>query len=248
MTSFKIYFIFSSEYKFFLKNNNLNFGYTLKRRASIKDILESFGIPHPEIGKIFCFQQEVDFFYIPKPRDVFKVYYHTLPLDISQKSILRPRRFLELKFICDVNVGKLATLLRMAGEDVLYNPIWDDFKIAQLAWQEQRVVLTKDRGLLKRKLVEWGYLLRSSSPDLQLKEVKRVFGLKGTNIFKRCLCCNAVLEPIEKTKILDKLEPKTKKYYNEFFICPECGKIYWRGSHFEYMRKRLLKNGFKLAR
>lgn len=240
-----IYLYFDVNYSYFLKNK-LNLVYPLTRRASIKDILEAIGIPHPEVGSIFKNSEEVDFTYIPQVNDKFNIFYHKLPVDFSQSSRLRPARLGEFKFICDVNVGKLALLLRMLGYDTYYHSFLEDEKIAFWASVEKRIVLTKDINLLKRKQVHFGYLVRAIDPDEQLKEVSKVFGLKPQRVFKRCLLCNALLKPIAKKDIVHLLEPKTKKYFNKFYFCFNCKKIYWPGSHLERMKERLLKSGFTL--
>ncbi|MDK2921495.1 MAG: uncharacterized protein PWR24_1052 [Desulfonauticus sp.] len=237
---------FSKEYQYFFKHQELEVTYPLQRKASIKDIIEALGVPHTEIGSLYRGTQELNFSYIPEPFDKINIFYHTLPLDFSQKTKLRPKLEKELSFICDVNVGKLAVLLRMLGFDTLFAARLRDEQIAHLASLEQRVVLTKDIGLLKRKQIHFGYLLRSSNPDEQLQEIKRVFGLKPRSFFQRCLLCNTPLKPVAKKDVLPLLEPRTKKYFQEFHFCPQCKKVYWPGSHFEKMKKRLQLNGFKI--
>ncbi len=233
---------FYGELQDFLPENNENgqITYPIKRKASIKDIIESLGPPHPEIGAIRANGYFIDFQYILKPKDSIHVYPHELPIEVTQGSFLHPNPIQKIRFIVDVNVGKLARLLRMLGSDTAYNWKWRDGYIADLAYKEGRIVLSKDHGLLKRKAVTWGRLIRSDNPTEQLQEVIQVFGLtKPFNLFSRCLRCNTILSPVDKSKILHLLEPKTKKYFNHFHICPSCKRIYWPGSHQEKMKEWL---------
>jgi len=213
--------------------------YPLMRRSSIKDIIESLGIPHTEIGLLKNKDVKIDFSYILKKDDNISIYPHTIPLDPN--NYLFPMPLTQYKFIVDVNVGRLAKFLRMLGYDCAYNWKWDDNIIAEIAYREKRVLLSKDIQLLKRKKILWGKLIHHENPINQLKEVIEFFGLNFYNPFTRCLVCNEPLVSIEKKEILHRLEPKTKKYFKDFSICPNCDKIYWPGSHIEKM-KTLLKS------
>ncbi len=234
-----------------LKNRHLNrekgiisLNYPLSRRASIKDIVESLGVPHTEVGLLSMGKRKIDFVYIPRGGERIEVYPHPIPY--SFHNYLFNENPAEVKFVADVNIGKLARLLRMLGFDCAYNWRWDDDKISKIACQEKRIVLTRDIDLLKRKNIVWGRFVRAIDPREQLIEIMRCFGLAPPfNFFSRCLECNTPLIPVEKKDILYRLEPKTKKYYNVFSLCPVCNKIYWRGSHFEKMRdylKRIIEN------
>ncbi|MFO8033339.1 MAG: Mut7-C RNAse domain-containing protein [Desulfohalobiaceae bacterium] len=235
--------IFHAELKTLLPAKHQASGVTSSdpaRRASIKDIIESLGVPHTEVGCIIHLGQEVGFEYIPQPGQVLHVHAPKPPVDIKQATLLRPRPLQEPRFLVDVNVGKLARLLRMLGLDTAFDPCWEDAYIAELAWEEGRIVLSRDKGLLKRKKVEFGRLLRSNQPLEQLQEVLHFFGLgNGLRIFTRCLRCNSELQEVDKQSIQHLLLPKTKKYYQEFCICPGCSRIYWQGSHLEKMQNLL---------
>lgn len=214
--------------------------YPLHRRASVKDVLEAVGPPHTEIGEIRINGDLEVFGRILRPGDTVRVLPHSPPVDPTSPTLLQPEPLDELRFIVDVNVGKLARLLRMLGFDTAYHWRWTDRHIAFLARQEGRVALSKDRGLLKRKEIVWGRLIRAEQPREQLREVLRFFGIHEPKApFSRCLRCNIPLEPVDKRDILHRLEPKTRKYFQEFHICPECGRIYWQGSHLEGMQQWL---------
>ncbi len=214
--------------------------YPLERRASVKDAIEALGPPHPEVGSIERNGNRLGFDHILEPGEELFIYPHQKPIQVTQKSLLCPKPLPEVRFVVDVNVGKLARLLRMLGVDAAYHWTWRDGDIAHLSESQGRIVLSKDIGLLKRKLVTWGRYLRSESPEDQLLEVIRVFGLERPfALFSRCLDCNRKLEPVDKEAILHRLEPKTKKYFQTFRRCPECFRIYWPGSHQEKMQQWL---------
>jgi len=210
--------------------------YPLTRRASIKDIIEALGVPHTEIGSLLANGSEIDFNYQPGAGDHVEVLPHHPPVDPCRASLLRPQPLAAIRFLVDVNVAKLAPLLRMIGMDTAFDKEGKDARLAEFARNQQRILLTRDTALLKRKQVVFGHLLRSQHPPLQLREVVDLYGLRNRlRPFCRCLLCNGELLPVAKLTISHRLEPLTKKYYHDFRRCPECDKIYWPGSHREKM-------------
>jgi hypothetical protein len=208
----------------------------LERRTSVKDLIEACGPPHTEIGELRVQDRPADFGHIVSPGETIEVQPHTPPVNPFQPTLLRPTALSGLRFVVDVNVGKLSPLLRMLGFDTAYHWTWRDRTIADMAESQGRIVLTRDLGLLKRKKIVWGRLIRGKTPEEQLPEVLDLFGLQGPfRLFSRCLNCNVLLEDVDKADIVDRLEPKTKLYFNHFRICPSCGRIFWRGSHHEKM-------------
>jgi len=207
------------------------------RKASIKDVLESMGVPHTEIDRIEWQGNQVDFSFQVAPGHSFHVYSITPPWDVSRPTVLRPTPVSAVRFIVDVNVGKLARYLRMSGVDTLYDPGWDDEEILRQTGLTNRIVLTRDSGLLKRKQVEFGRYVRAEKIDCQLREILDLFGLAGQiRPFSRCLGCNTILQPVSKEDVMNRLEPLTRKYYETFSICPACDQVFWAGSHIEHMR------------
>ncbi|MCF6291224.1 MAG: Mut7-C ubiquitin/RNAse domain-containing protein [Desulfobacterales bacterium] len=204
----------------------------LRRRTSIKDLLESLGIPHAEISRLEVNGREVSFAHIVEPGDRIAARPLTPPVDFSVATKLRPEPLGATRFLVDVNVGKLAPWLRMAGFDTGYHPGLADRDLAGLAVREERILLTRDSGLLKHKIVVFGHLIRARQPDEQLREVVQLFGL-GSRIrpFSRCMRCNGQLQPVAREEVFDRLEPLTRKYYHTFTRCEECDRIYWPGSH-----------------
>ncbi|WP_461834136.1 Mut7-C RNAse domain-containing protein [Desulfothermus sp.] len=230
----------STKYVLGCDDNAKKIVYPLNRKASIKDIIEALGIPHTEIGLIEVGSQRVRFSYIPKKQTHLKIYPHKIP--IERDNYLFDEPILELRFLVDANVGKLARFLRMLGYDCFFDWSIPDDEIAEIAFSEKRIVLSKDIQLLKRKKILWGKFIQANFPIDQLKEVVNFFGLDFNNrAFTRCLVCNKRLVPVDKDAIIHRLEPKTKKYYNEFSICPVCKRIYWQGSHVEKMKDLLKK-------
>jgi hypothetical protein len=145
---------------------------------------------------------------------------------------------IEPRFLLDNHLGRLAAYLRMLGFDCLYRNDYDDQQLADVLQHEERILLSRDRRLLMRKVVSHGYCPRSLNSLEQLTEVIRRFDLiKRITPFHRCLRCNHPLEAVLKEAVLDRLEPLTKLYFDEFQICPACNQIYWKGSHYERMQQ-----------
>jgi len=205
-------------------------------RVSIKDMIESLGVPHTEVDLILVNGQSVDFSYIVRDRDFISIYPVFESIDISPVLKVRPEPLREPKFVLDVHLGKLAGYLRIMGFDSRYSNAADDETLAQVSVQEQRILLTRDRGLLKRKAVTHGYCLRAQDPKQQLKEVLNRFDLlRRISPLKRCLRCNAAIVPVEKQAVESTLPPKVRQFYDEFYRCSGCSQVYWKGSHYERM-------------
>jgi len=152
-----------------------------------------------------------------------------------------------IKFILDVHLGRLARWLRMLGFDTLYRNDYDDPEIVAIALRDARTILTRDLGIMKRRAVTRGYHVQSTKPQEQLEEVFVRYALRDQiKPFHRCIVCNGLLHAVAKERVVAQLEPKTICYYQEFFQCEACRKVYWRGSHFERMVTfidQLLTNG-----
>ncbi|MDH5711535.1 MAG: Mut7-C RNAse domain-containing protein, partial [Gammaproteobacteria bacterium] len=162
-----------------------------------------------------------------------------LPLVHCQTTLIS-----EPHFVLDVHLGRLAAYLRMMGFDTLYRNNYDDPRLANISAQEQRILLTCDRQLLMRKQVSHGYFVRSRQPGQQLLEIMKRFNLhEKQKPFTRCMHCNGKTRPVEKREIEQQLQPKTRRYYHEFYQCTQCKKIYWHGSHYRKMQN--LINGIK---
>ncbi len=204
------------------------------RRASVKDVIESLGIPHTVIGSLTVNGLETDFDQILLDNDSVEATPLTAPVNPFVPTVLRPAPLKKIAFVVDVNVGKLALFLRMLGFDTKYGNEMRDSMLAEISRSENRILLSRDRTLLKRKIVMHGYLLREQDPREQLIEVVLLYDLSSKiRPLSRCIPCNGLLVPVSKENIMAQLEPLTRKYYHAFHICESCGKIYWPGSHQE---------------
>ena len=204
----------------------------LDRRTSIKDLVESLGVPHTEVDLLVANGDIIDFSYVPKCGDRISVYpeFRSLSLGHHLKPDLDPNP----KFVLDAHLGKLAGYLRMLGFDTIYDPDSSDLDLAFASKADGRILLTRDIGLLKRKIVFRGYYVRETEPKRQIIEVIKQFKLLDKiNPFGRCAHCNDLLIDVPKGEIIHLLLPKTILYYDEFRRCRGCGKIYWKGSHHE---------------
>jgi uncharacterized protein with PIN domain len=237
--------LFHESFMVFLKKEkSLEMDYPLTRNAPVKDILEAAGVPHTEIGKLTADEKEVGFSYKPLGGEDISVFPVPHPFIVTEPSFLRPEPLLELRFIVDENVVKLGSYLRMLGIDALYCPGVSDGDIAERAEEENRVLLSRDIQLFKRKKIVFGRFVRSILSFDQLREVLEIFGLKGPfRLFSRCLECNIPLVPVSKDAVLHRLEPKTRMYFNEFSRCPACDNILWKGSHHSHILEKLEKSG-----
>jgi uncharacterized protein with PIN domain len=212
----------------------VTFSHEFTRRASVKDMIESFGVPHTEVEIILANGHSVDFSYIVQDGDRISVYPVFESLDVSPLLRLRPAPLRTPAFILDTNLGRLARYLRLLGFDCLYQNDFDDDTVATTADREQRIVLTRDRALLQRKIITRGYFVREVRPRRQVKEVLSRFDLyRLVKPFSRCTRCNGDLQAVDKQSVEDRLEPRTRKYYETFRECTACGQIYWQGSHHE---------------
>lgn len=207
---------------------------------SIKNLIEHVGIPHSEIGSIHVNGLEVPFSYRPVAEDCIYIRLLDGPVDVSQPTLLRPLAYKPNRYIVDECVASLAPKLRMLGCDVVSDRNLDDQDIAEISSHDQRIVLTRDRGLLMRKEVVWGHYVRAQNPLEQIKEIIHKFAVFPLdNALQRCLVCNGPLVSVAKAEILHLLEPKTQQYFDDFSQCSQCHKVYWEGSHFDKMRKTL---------
>lgn len=213
------------------------FCYSFSNNPSIKDAIEAIGVPHTEIDLILINGHSVDFAAQIEDGDHVAVYPVFEALDISPLIHLRSKPLRDTQFILDVHLGKLARYLRLFGFDTAYENNLDDVDIIRRALIEQRIILTRDIGILKNTAVTHGVWLRATDPEKQLEETLLRFDLiKSIKPFSRCLECNTELKKTAKEKVISKLPPKTKTYFQDFFICPKCQKIYWQGSHYDKMR------------
>ena len=227
-----VYIRFHEGLNTFLKNNLHNKCITrhLKGTTSVKDLIESSGVPHPEVDAILINGVAKDFHYLVLDGDKIEVYPVLSRHSFKSEFHLQQRPLRNPRFIADVHLGKLTRFLRLLGFDVAYSADAEDTKIINLMQTEERTLLTRDRRLLMHRVVRHGYCPRSDQAEDQVVEVVHRFGLEcALNPFSHCLNCNGLLKPVEKSEIFDQLEPLTRKYYDDFVLCSTCNNIYWQG-------------------
>lgn len=214
------------------------FAVEVDRARSVKDAIESVGVPHTEVDLILVDGRSVGFTHVLRGGERVAVYPMFERLDITPLLRLRPSPLRDPRFVADVHLGKLARHLRMAGFDVLWDEGWDDDGIVRLAALQRRTILTRDKAMLRRSEVERGYFVRATDSEAQLAEVLRALQLESlVRPFTRCRECNSLLEPVEKSAVLDRLPEKVRQHYEAFQRCPGCARVYWEGTHYERMRK-----------
>ncbi len=214
-----------------------DFTYAFLGNPSVKDAVEAIGVPHVEVDLILVNGKSVTFQYHLQAQDRISVYPVFEQFDISSVTRLRAHTLRNPSFILDVHLGKLAKYLRLLGFDTLYRNDYEDSEIVSISCSQGRIILTRDVGLLKHDSVSHGYWLRSQHPSKQLYEVIKHFDLyTNINPFSRCIECNGHIYPVCKDLIEHYLKPGTKRHYNEFYQCQQCGRIYWKGSHYQRMK------------
>lgn len=225
-----------------MAQRKLAFDYQLRQSGSIKDLIESLGVPHTEVDLILVNGESVDFNYIIQDGDRISVYPVFEALDITPVVHLHPKPLRETRFVLDVHLGRLAAYLRMLGFDTLYRNDFDDSELADISIKEHRILLTCDKQLLMRKQITHAYYVREREPQKQLLEILSRFDLYGQQQpFSRCMHCNGSIYLVTKKSIESHLMPRTREYYNEFWQCAKCRKIYWKGSHYQRMQKLITK-------
>jgi len=242
VNAFKVRLRFHDDLTFFLKSKTGNevIERNLGEKTSVKDVIESCGVPHPEVDLILVNGEPVDFSYpITKDADI------DLYSVQSQRPLFKEKRLQArsvMRFVADGHLGTLARSLRLLGFDVAYERQAQDRQLLRVMEHEDRALLTRDRRLLMHKIVRHGYCPRSHDPDEQIIEVLRRFELAELIApYTRCLQCNGLLEGVDKADVLEELEPLTKVYYDDFRRCINCRKICWSGSHFGKLETRLGK-------
>jgi uncharacterized protein with PIN domain len=223
----------------------------LGEKTAVKDVIEACGVPHPEVDLIIAANEDgipraVDFSWPVQAPVRMEIHGVPAPSDaLPSARRLQAQRW--DRFVADGHLGKLARNLRLLGLDTAYERDADDRRLLELMIAEDRALLTRDRRLLMHSIVRHGYCPRAADAEVQTREVLRRFGLRHDTVqlapYRRCLRCNARLEPIAKSEILASLadEPLTLRYYDDFRRCAGCGRIYWPGTHFEKLVERVEK-------
>jgi hypothetical protein len=240
----KVNFRFYEELNDFLPpdKRKKKFEHNFIDKTSIKDMVESLGVPHTEVDLVLVNGNSVDFSYLINDGDDISVYPVFESLDITNLQRLRAKPLRKPKFILDVHLGTLMKYMRMLGFDTLYKNNYKDEEIVKISLEEKRAILTKDRGILKRSEVTHGYWIRNTKTDAQIIEVIKRFDLKAQiKELSRCLLCNSLLMIINKDKVIEQLPRKVREFQNEFYYCKSCDKIFWKGSRYTRMKRIIEK-------
>jgi hypothetical protein len=231
-------FQFHGSLNFFLPaaRQDRTFPHEFDWKGSIKDRVESLGVPHPEIEALVVNGRAVDFTYIIQSGDHIEVYGADTPPP-TEPVPLRPPYPGRPAFVLDQHLGRLAAYLRMLGFDTLYRNDYHDEELAQISDEQTRILLTRDVGLLKRGRVVYGCYVRETNRHRQLAEITQRFHLQPMVApFKHCMKCNGLLDSVPKEQIDQHLPDATAHYYDEFHRCRSCGRVYWKGPHYQRMQ------------
>lgn len=214
----------------------LTWPFAFEGRTSVKDLIERFGVPHPEIDLILVNGTSVPFDCAVHDGDRIAVFPVFQTLDIADVTRVRPQSTRGFQFILDGHLAKLARHLRLVGVDAACPVNARDDELAHRAARDGRILLTRDQALLKRTAITHGYFVREIVPSRQLVEVLRRFGPLPLAPFTRCVRCNAALRDVPKSAINEGLPPRTQRSYDEFRACTGCGRVYWKGSHWNRLQ------------
>jgi hypothetical protein len=236
----------SASFRFYAELNDhlppkLQFATVEKRffvPASVKDMIESFGIPHAEVDLVLVNGESSDFSRPVQNGDRVAVYPVFESIDITPVLRVRPQPLREPKFVLDVHLGRLAGYLRMLGFDTVYANQAGDLELVQISAEQRRILLTRDRGVLKHSAVTHGYWLRETDSRRQAEEVVRRFDLgRSLRPLTRCMVCNEPLKEVSRAEVEERVPHGTLEWCNEFRECEGCRRVYWEGSHSRRMRQ-----------
>jgi len=231
-------FIFKGSLKDFTEQDQVVKSFQL--HPSAKDLIESCGVPQVEVYGLRVNHRLESFSYNVADGDKLTVYPKRITDGQDTPGNIREARDLPSKFIADVHLGKLTRYLRLLGFDTVYKNDAKDTDIIDAAIRDNRTVLTRDVGLLKHGRLKHGYWLRSTEPNEQVLEVVTYFELAGNiHPFMLCMNCNGHLEQVAKEEVISKLPPKVNKNFEEFRQCQACGQVYWKGSHYHKLVKKV---------
>lgn len=207
------------------------------RAATVKHMVEALGVPHTEVELLLVNGESVGFEHRLEDGDRVAVYPVFEAFDVTPLVRVREKPLRVTRFVADAHLGGLAHLLRMAGFDTLYDNHFDDAEIEALAARDGRIVLTRDRELLKRSSITHGCYLRARKSALQLAELFERLDLKrSARPFTLCLNCNTPLHAVDKAIVAHRLPPGVRERHQRFSTCDTCNKVFWEGTHWHSMK------------
>jgi hypothetical protein len=215
----------------------VDFSVPVPRAATVKHMIEALGVPHTEVELILVNGKSVGFDRELRGGDRVAVYPKFESVDITPLLRVREAPLRETRFLADAHLGALARLLRLLGFDTLYENGLADARIESLAREQGRIVLTRDRELLKRRGITHGCYVRTLKPRAQLREiVERLDLARAVRPFSRCLVCNSPLAIADRKAVAERLPPSVHGSHRQFVSCAGCGRVYWEGSHWRRLR------------
>jgi len=213
------------------------FSYSCARRATTKHMIEALGVPHTEVELVLVNGESVGFDRLVSDGDRVAVYPKFEALDIAPVLRVRAQPLRVTRFVADAHLGGLARLLRMSGFDTLYDNHFRDDEIERIVSAAGRIVLTRDRDLLKRRAITHGCYVHALRSNEQLREIfDRLDLARSARPFTLCLHCNSPLRPIDKAQVAAELPTEVRTHYERFTFCDACGRVFWEGSHWRRMR------------
>lgn len=219
----------------------------LRQQGSVKDLIESLGVPHSEVDLILVEEKSVDFSYLVDHDCRIRVYPPGTARTPRVRGTVRhliPAAPQPPRFLLDDHLARLAAYLRLCGFDTLYDRQLDDSALAAVSEKEHRILLSRDKGLLMRRQVRHGAYIYSTQPRRQLAETLERFDLHDQiKPFTRCMVCNGPVSAVTRTDVVAQLPPDTLRYYDDFRRCGSCQRIYWKGSHYHKLKKLLEEMG-----
>jgi uncharacterized protein len=217
-----------------------SFLYRVARAATLKNAIEALGVPHTEVGAVTVNGAPATLQRIVRDGDRVEVFAREQSAEeIGYVSI----------FLADAHLGGLARFLRMLGFDTLHGNDLADAEIRRIAALEGRIVLTRDRELLKCREIVRGCYVRALKPEAQLAEVAARYGLAArAQPFTLCLRCNVALEKIERSAVAARVPPKVLGLQQSYTRCPACDGVFWPGSHYERMLAALRRSVGEIRR
>ncbi len=214
------------------------FRYAFEGTPSVKDTIEAIGVPHTEIDVILVEDRSVGFDHLLKGGERVAVYPVFERYDVSPVTRLRPAPLRVTRFVADVHLGSLARYLRLLGFDTIWERDLADEAIIEIARDEQRIILTRDKGILKNGRVTHGYWLRNTGPLRQLDEVIRAIDLaRDIEPYTRCLECNGEIQSVERSAVVHSVPLQVFLVHRDFKQCRHCHRVYWKGSHLRRLDK-----------
>ena len=247
--AYRVTLRFYEELNFFLRpeQRRRDIEHSFNGRRSVKDLVESFGVPHVEIDLILVNGESVDFSYIVRDGDRISVYPEFETLSIAGVQRLRPLPLRDTRFVLDVHLEKLARSLRLLGFDVDFIRGRDDGELARISEREKRILLSRDRQLMMRKIVSRGLYVHSTHPEEQVVEVLERLQLRDRcRPFTRCVECNGMIgkfdiDDPQSREAAAGIPPGVRAWCREYYRCSGCGRVFWKGSHYEKLKKRVEK-------